>query len=146
MKEYSPSQIKNIVVLGHQGSGKTSLMESVLLKSNTIAKKGSVDAGTSTSDYTKEEKNGKTSIYSSVLPVEYRDNKFNFIDTPGFFDFQIEVKQALRAARSAILVIDASKGVEVGTVKHWNYLRKKGLPSIILLIRWIKTILILMNY
>ena len=131
MKEYSPSQIKNIVVLGHQGSGKTSLMESVLLKSNTIAKKGSVDAGTSTSDYTKEEKNGKTSIYSSVLPVEYRDNKFNFIDTPGFFDFQIEVKQALRAARSAILVIDASKGVEVGTVKHWNYLRKKGLPSII---------------
>ena len=131
MKEYSPSQIKNIVVLGHQGSGKTSLMESVLLKSNTIAKKGSVDAGTSTSDYTKEEKNGKTSIYSSVLPVEYRDNKFNFIDTPGFFDFQIEIKQALRAARSAILVIDASKGVEVGTVKHWNYLRKKGLPSII---------------
>ncbi len=131
MKEYSPSQIKNIVVLGHQGSGKTSLMESVLLKSNTIAKKGSVDAGTSTSDYTKEEKNAKSSIYSSVLPVEYKDNKFNFIDTPGFFDFQIEIKQALRAARSAILVIDASKGVEVGTVKHWNYLRKKGLPSII---------------
>jgi len=131
MKEYSPSQIKNIVVLGHQGSGKTSLMESVLLKSNTIAKKGSVDAGTSLSDYTKEEKNAKSSIYSSVLPVEYRDNKFNFIDTPGFFDFQIEIKQALRAARSAILVIDASKGVEVGTIKHWNYLRKKGLPSII---------------
>ena len=131
MKEYSPSQIKNIVVLGHQGSGKTSLMESVLLKSNTIAKKGSVDAGTSSSDYTKEEKNAKSSIYSSVLPVEYNDNKFNFIDTPGFFDFQIEIKQALRAARSAILVIDASKGVEVGTVKHWNYLRKKGLPSVI---------------
>ena len=131
MKDYSPSQIKNIVVLGHQGSGKTSLMESVLLKSNTIAKKGSVDAGTSSSDYTKEEKNAKSSIYSSVLPVEYQDNKFNFIDTPGFFDFQIEIKQALRAARSAILVIDASKGVEVGTVKHWNYLRKKGLPSVI---------------
>ena len=131
MKEYSPSQIKNIVVLGHQGSGKTSLMESVLLKSNTIAKKGSVDTGTSTSDYTKEEKNAKSSMYSLVLPVEYRDNNFNFIDTPGFFDFQIEIKQALRAARSAILVIDASKGVEVGTVKHWNYLRKKGLPSII---------------
>lgn len=131
MKEYSPSQIKNIVVLGHQGSGKTSLMESVLLKSNTIAKKGSVDAGSATSDFTKEEKNAKSSIYSSVLPVEYLDNKFNFIDTPGFFDFQIEIKQALRAARSAILVIDASKGVEVGTVKHWNYLRKKGLPSVI---------------
>ncbi len=131
MKEYNPSQIKNIVVLGHQGSGKTSLMESVLLKSNTTSKKGQVTDGNTVSDFTKEEKNSKSSIYSSVLPVEYKDNKFNFIDTPGFFDFQIEVKQVLRAARSSILVIDASKGVEVGTVKHWNYSRKKGLPSMI---------------
>ena len=75
MKEYNPSQIKNIVVLGHQGSGKTSLMESVLLKSNTTSKKGQVTDGNTVSDFTKEEKNSKSSIYSSVLPVEYKDNK-----------------------------------------------------------------------
>ena len=131
MKDYTPSNLRNIVVLGHQGVGKTSLLESVLKRANVIKAKGSVDDGTTVSDYTKEEKKAKNSIYASVIPVEYNDIKYNFIDTPGFFDYGGEVNSALRAARSALLVIDAVKGVEVGTVKNWKYLRSRNLPSVI---------------
>ena len=131
MKDYTPSNLRNIVVLGHQGVGKTSILESVLKKSGTLEKKGSIVEGTTVSDYTKEEKKARNSIYASVIPVEHDGVIYNFIDTPGFFDYSGEVNCALRAARSALLVVDAVKGVEVGTVKNWKYLRTHCLPSVI---------------
>jgi len=129
MKDYAPSELRNIVLLGHQGSGKTSLVESILKMTGTIVKKGTIEEGNTLSDYTKEEKNARVSIYSTIIPIEYKALKYNFIDTPGFFDFYGEVIGALRVARSAVLVIDASKGVEVGTVKAWKFLRSRCLPS-----------------
>ncbi len=131
MKDYQPSAIKSIAIVGHQGSGKTSLVESLLHRSGTISKKGNVDDGNTVSDFTKEEKNQKISIYSSVVPVEYNNQKYNFIDTPGFFDFEMEIKEVLRVARNAVIVCDAVKGVEVGSRKNWRAVRQYGLPTII---------------
>ena len=131
MKAYQPNQIRNIVFLGHQGSGKTTATESLLYISGAIPKKGSIEDGNTVSDYTKEEKTQKISIYSSVTPVEYDNHKFNIIDTPGFFDFQQEVISAMRVARTAVLFVDATKGLEVGTIKAWRSLRAKSIPSII---------------
>ncbi|MEA4821444.1 MAG: elongation factor G [Erysipelotrichales bacterium] len=131
MKDYTPSQLRNVVVLGHQGSGKTTLVESLLKVSGAIIQKGTIENGNTVSDYTKEEKNSKISIYNSLIPVEWEEIKYNFIDTPGFFDFQQEIICASRVARTALIIIDAQKGVEVGTRKHWKYIRSKSIPSII---------------
>lgn len=131
MKEYAPSDIRNVVVLGHQGSGKTSLVESLLKMSGVLAKKGSVTDKNTVSDYTKEEKNAGVSIYSALIPVEFENTKYNFIDTPGFFDFNQEVIGASRVARTAVIVVDAQKGVEVGTMKEWRHVRSHSIPAIV---------------
>lgn len=131
MKDYQPDKIKTIALLGHQGSGKTSLIESLLFVNKLITKKGTTEDGNTHSDFTKEEKSMKVSVYSTVFPIEYQDHKFNFIDTPGFLDFVGEVNSALKAAQSAILIVDASKGVEVGTRLMWKSIRAKSKPSII---------------
>ncbi len=131
MKEYTPSNIRNVVVLGHQGSGKTSVVESLLKVTGAIANKGSVEKGDTVSDFTKEEKAATASFYNAVLPVEFEDCKLNFIDTPGFFDFQQEINCACKVARTAILVVDAERGVEVGTLKNWKYIRSHSIPSIV---------------
>lgn len=131
MKTYQPNQIRNVVFLGHQGSGKTTATESLLYVTTVTSKKGSIDDGNTVSDYTKEEKNQKISIYNSLIPIEYDEHKFNLIDTPGFFDFQQEVISAMRVSRTAVLFIDATKGVEVGTIKAWRMLRAKSIPSIL---------------
>lgn len=132
MNTYDPSKIRNVVVLGHQGCGKTTLIESLLYISQTIKKKGTVEDGTTVSDYTKEEKVHHLSYRSSLIPIEWNGYKYNFIDTPGLFDFSGEVDCALRGARIALLVVDATKGVEAGTKKAWKYLRQHCLPSLIL--------------
>lgn len=131
MKDYQPDKIKTIALLGHQGSGKTSLIESLLFVNKLITKKGTTEDGNTHSDYTKEERNMKVSIYSSVFPIEYQDYKFNFLDTPGFLDFVSEVNSALKVAQSAVLLVDASKGIEVGTRLMWKSIRAKSKPSII---------------
>lgn len=133
MREYQPSQLRNVALLGHQGSGKTSLVESILQVTGVIAKKGTIEDGNTVSDYTKEEKNQKISIFSTVLPVEWKNQKYNFFDTPGFLDFQGEVNGVLRVARSAVIMIDATKGVEVGTKRAWRYVRQNSLPTILFL-------------
>ena len=124
------NKIRNIVVLGHQGSGKTTLSES-LYSTVTGKPKGSVEKGTTISDYLVEEKNKLSSIRLSVVPVEYNDYKINLIDIPGNDDFIGEAISAISVVKGAILVIDASTGVEVETIKHWNMLRKKNIPTII---------------
>lgn len=124
------NKIRNIVVLGHQGSGKTTLSES-LYSTVTGKAKGTVEKGTTISDYLVEEKNKLSSIRLSVVPVEYNDYKINLIDIPGNDDFIGEAISAISVVKGAILVIDASTGVEVETIKHWNMLRKKNIPTII---------------
>ena len=131
-KVYSPSNIKNIALLGHQGVGKTSLIESLLYVTNKINKKGHITEGTTISDYTKEEKKARISIYSTVVPVELEAIKFNMLDTPGFFDYVGEVRASLSVASCAILIVDATKGVEVGTKKSWKRIQRYHLPAIIL--------------
>lgn len=130
-KSFMPNEIKNIIVLGHQGVGKTSMVEALLYAGKALTKKGSVKEGTSVSDYTKEEKKAKISIYSSIESITTNDSKINFIDTPGFLDYVNEVVCSLRVATGALLLIRGSKGLEVGTKKAWKYIKTFHLPTII---------------
>ncbi|XMB87390.1 elongation factor G [Mycoplasmatota bacterium WC44] len=131
MKGYKPEFVKNIAVLGHQGSGKTLLIESLLYATKVIGEKGKLENGSTVSDFLKEEKDHKMSISSSVIPVEYDVHKLNFIDTPGFLDLAAETTAALRVSSAAILVIDGTSGIQVGSEKAWDYLRKYSIPTII---------------
>lgn len=131
MKQYQPTELRNVALLGHQGSGKTSLVESIAHVTGIINQRGSIESGTTLSDFTKEEKNQKISIYSSIVPAEWNNFKYNFFDTPGFLDFVGEIDGVLRVARSAVLLIDAQKGIEVGTKRAWRFIRSNSLPAII---------------
>ena len=131
MNKYEANHIRNIAILGHQGSGKTLLTEAILNIAGVLSKKGEVEKGTTVSDYTKEEKTRQISISTSIIPVPYQERKYNFLDTPGYSDFVGEVNSALRVASGVVIVIDATKGVEVGTESAWRYVRKKGIPAII---------------
>lgn len=129
MKSYTADKIRNIVLLGHHGSGKTTMTEALLNVTGVTKKMGSVEEGNTVSDYDKEEKNRKVSVNTSVIPVEWNDHKYNILDTPGFSDFIGEVHSALRVARSAVILLDASAGMEVGFEQAWSYTRRKDLPT-----------------
>lgn len=131
MKNYTTSKIRNLALVGHSASGKTSLAEALLYKTGAIDKKGRVEEGSTVSDYEAQEKKRGISIQTSIIPVEFEDYKINFIDSPGFFDFEGEVLQALRASEAALFVIDGENGIEVGTEKYWKYTQEINLPSII---------------
>ena len=103
-KTYTPCQIKNVAILGHQGVGKTSLLESILFAHKKIASKGKIESGNTVSDFTKEEKDAKMSVYSTVTSLEVNDKKINFIDTPGFFDFVGEVLAPLTVSSLIVYV------------------------------------------
>jgi len=127
---YSSKNIRNILVLGHQGSGKTSLVEA-LYAFSAGARKGTVEQKNTISDFTKEEQNRLSSCQLSIVPVEYKDTKINFIDAPGNADFLYEGMSALPIIQGAILVIDATSGVQPETLKHFRMLRKAEIPTII---------------
>lgn len=131
MKVFKTADIRNISLLGHRGSGKTTLIESLLYVKDYIKKKGDIEAGTTVSDFDKEEIRRLFSINTSLIPIEHEDCKFNFLDTPGYFDFVGEVVSSLRVSGSSILVLDATAGVEVGTEKAWRMLEERKLPRII---------------
>jgi elongation factor G len=133
MKGYTSDQIRNVVLLGHGGSGKTTVAEAALAKTGAVSRMGRVEDGNTVSDYEKTEIEKGYSIQASVVPVEYNKHKINFIDTPGFFDFAGEVASAVRAAEAAAIVVDASAGVQVGTEKAWNAANKAGLPRFFLI-------------
>ncbi|MDR1495595.1 MAG: elongation factor G [Clostridiales Family XIII bacterium] len=133
MKGYSSDQIRNVVLLGHGGSGKTTIVESSLAKTGAVSRMGRVEDGNTISDYEKTEIDKGYSIAATVVPVEYGKNKINFIDAPGFFDFAGEVAGAVRAAEAAVVVVDASAGVQVGTEKAWDICRKFSLPRLFLI-------------
>lgn len=131
MKRYETDRIRNLAFVGHSGSGKTSLTEAMLFKTGAIKRLGRVEDGNTVSDFDKEEINRGVSVGLSVVPVEWQDSKINLIDAPGYFDFEGEVRGALRAAEAALLVMDTSSGIEVGAEKYWKYCEKIDLPRII---------------
>ena len=119
MKTYNSDHIRNVVLVGHQGSGKTSLAESMLYVSKKIRRLGNVVEGSTVSDYQPSEKERQMSIFSSLLHAEWKEHKINIIDTPGYPDFVGEVVAAVRVADTSIFVMDAQEGVEVGTELAW---------------------------
>ena len=123
--------IRNVVILGHQGSGKTTLVESLAYVAKAIPQKGEVEKKTTISDYTPDEQRRGGSIQTAVIPMEYKGYKVNLLDVPGNDDFISEAIGVVGVAKGAVLVIDASVGVQVGTVKHYNLLRRKGIPTFV---------------
>ena len=119
MKGYNKETIRNVALLGHGGSGKTTFLDAALLATGVISRLGKVEDGTTVSDYDKTEIEKGYSINTTIVPVEFNKVKINFLDTPGFFDFAGEVQGALRAAEAAAILVDASSGVQVGTEKAW---------------------------
>ncbi|MEE8619635.1 MAG: elongation factor G [Dehalococcoidia bacterium] len=124
-------QIRNIVLLSHQGAGKTSLTESMLFNSGAIQRLGSVEDGTTTSDYDALEVERHMGINLSLLPIEWQGVKLNLIDTPGYADFAGEVRSGLRVTEGAIVVVCAASGVEVGTERVWSDAEKANLPRLV---------------
>jgi elongation factor G len=131
VKEYRAEQLRNIVLLSHGGAGKTSLAEAMLYDSGGVSRLGRVDDGTTASDYDPEETRRKISVNTSVIPCEWDAHKVNVLDTPGYADFVGEVKGALRAADSAVVIVDAVAGVEVGTELVWEYADEVDMPRML---------------
>ena len=131
MNIYTTDKIRNVVLLGHGGSGKTSLAEAFAYLSGITSRMGKVDDGNTLSDYSKEEQKRHFSISTSVIPIEWEGYKINIIDTPGYFDFVGEVEEAVSAAGAAIIVVNGKSGIEVGTQKAWELCEKYKLPRFI---------------
>ena len=128
---YTVNSIRNVCLLGHSGSGKSALAESLLYMTGAIDRMGKNADGNTVSDYDAEEIRRNISISTSVLPVEYKNHKINILDTPGAFDFSGAVMEALRAADAAILVISAKDGITVGFEKAWKYCEERNMPRFI---------------
>lgn len=128
MNVYTTDKIRNIVLLGHSGAGKTSLAESMAFLAGLVKKPGTIEAGNTISDYDKMEGRRKYSINTSLLAIPWEDTKINVLDTPGYFDFVGEVEEAVSAADGAIIVISGKNGIEVGTKKAWDICEKYHLP------------------
>ncbi len=131
MKEYQADHIRNIAFLGHGGCGKTTLTEAVLYSAKLTNRIGKVEDGNTISDFDKEEASRSISIGTSVLPVEWQNYKLNILDTPGYFDFIGEVQSALKAAGGAVILVDATSGVEVGVEKSWDFIEDSKKPTFI---------------
>ena len=132
MAQYALKDIRNVVLLGHNGSGKSALSEAILFTAGAINRLGKIEEGTTTSDYDPDEVKYKMSINLSMLPCEWKGTKVNVIDTPGYSDFLGEVKAAIRVAESGIIVVSALSGVEVGTEQVWQYSEEAKLARLIL--------------
>lgn len=128
MKKYGTDFLRNVALVGHGGAGKTSLAEAMLFVAKGINRLGKVDDGTTVMDFDPEETRRQISINTALAPVEWKDHKINVLDTPGYFDFVGDVIAALTVVDSALMVVCASSGVEVGTEKGWGLLEEAGLP------------------
>ena len=129
MKEYQTNQLRNVCLIGHGSTGKTTLAEAILYDCKEIDRIGRVEEGTTTLDYDAEEKKRQITISTSIAPCEWNNAKLNIIDTPGYFDFVGEVLEGIRASDSAIITVCAVSGLQVGTEKVWNYCKDANLPK-----------------
>jgi elongation factor G len=135
MKEYGTQMIRNLVLLGHGGTGKTSLSEAALFISGAINRLGRVDDGTTTSDFDPDEVKRKVSINASLVPCEWKDHKLNIIDAPGYADFIGDAYSGLAAADAAVIVVCAASGVQVGTESAWKAIEQRGMSRAIFINR-----------
>lgn len=131
MKVYRTDEIRNVVLLGHGGSGKTSLVEAMSYVSGAISRMGRVADSNTISDFDKEEQKRQFSISTTLIPIEWEKAKINVLDTPGYFDFVGEVEEAVSAADAAVIVVSGKAGVEVGTEKAWELCDKYNLPRMV---------------
>ncbi len=134
MKAYNTRDIRNVVLLGHGGAGKTTIVEALAYTGGIISRPGKVADGNTVSDFDKEEQKRKISLSTAVVPVEFKgeksDIKINFLDTPGSFDFVGEVEEAISVADAAVIVVNCKSGIEPGTRKAWELCEKYHLPRI----------------
>ncbi|MHB0936684.1 MAG: elongation factor G [Armatimonadota bacterium] len=133
MKVYQTGNIRNIVLIGHGGSGKTTLVEAMMYQTGVVGRMGKVETGTTLSDTDVDEVQRQISINTTLLPVQYNGTKVNVLDTPGFADFVSEVVGALHVADAALVVVDAVSGVEVQTERYWRMAENRALPRIIVM-------------
>ncbi|MBC6679982.1 elongation factor G [Zhenpiania hominis] len=133
MKGYTSETIRNVALVGHGGCGKTTFLESALLATGVIDRLGKVEDGNTVSDYDKMEIEKGFSINTSIVPVEWKGDKINFIDTPGYFDFIGEVNAALRASEAAVILVDAGAGIQVGTEHAWKACERYKMPRFIVI-------------
>ena len=131
MKVYRTDEIRNVVLLGHGGSGKTSLVEAMAYVSGATNRMGKVADKNTISDFDKEEQKRGFSLSTTLTPIEWEKAKINVLDTPGYFDFVGEVEEAVSAAGAAIIVVNGKSGIEVGTQKAWELCEKYKLPRFI---------------
>ena len=130
MDVYKTEQIRNVVLLGHGGSGKTTLAEALAFHTKAIGRMGKVADGTTLSDYDKEEIKRGFSIRASVIPIEWEGLKINLLDAPGYFDFVGQAEEAMSVADAAVIVVNGKAGIEVGTKKAWDiFLKSATIPS-----------------
>ncbi|MCK4700974.1 MAG: GTP-binding protein, partial [Bacteroidales bacterium] len=130
MKTYQPDKIKNIVILGNAGSGKTTLSEAILFNGGIIERKGQVEKKNTVSDYKKVEQENTSSVFPSVLYSLYNDNKINIIDVPGLDDFVGGLISGLNPVETGIMLINAQNGVEVGTEIQFRHSETLNKPLI----------------
>lgn len=135
MKEYATDRLRNVALLGHSSSGKTTFAEALLFASGGSTRLGKVDDGSTVSDYDDEEKRRKQSVYLSIIPVEWKDYKINLLDAPGYADFYGEVKSAVRAADLGLIFVDAVSGVEVGTELAMQAVEEADIPRAVMISR-----------
>ncbi len=130
MNSYKMENIRNVAVMGHGKCGKSSIIEAMLFNSGAINRIGKNADGTLTSDFDIEETKRQMSISTSIAPIEWKENKLNMLDTPGYFDFVGEVKEGIRAADSALIVLSGRSGVSVGTEQTFKFAKQKGVPTV----------------
>ena len=133
MKEYQTENIRNVALVGHQSCGKTSLVEALLYSTGATTRMGHISEQNMVSDWDDEERERGLSLSTSLAPVEFNDVKINIMDTPGFTDFQGELKNSILVADSVVVVVDAVSGVEVGTELAWEYARASEQPVIVVI-------------
>ena len=131
MKKYNTDNIRNVVLIGHTGTGKTTLLENALFQAGAIPHLGTLEQGTTVSDFDEEEIKRKTSIHSSLGFCEFEGKKINFIDTPGAIAFLGDVRAALRVADGAVVLLDSAAGIEIGTENIWRYADEYHVPRIV---------------
>lgn len=131
MASFTTAQLRNVVLIGHSSSGKTTLAESMIFNTGATSRRGRVEDGTTVADWDEEAIRRRISVSASVIPCEYKGHKINVLDTPGFIDFLGETKGATAVADAGIVLLDPVSGVEVGTELGWGYLDEASLPRIV---------------
>ena len=131
MNVYKTENIRDVILMGHGGSGKTTLAESMAFSTGIINRMGNVTDGNTISDFDKEEIKRKFSISSTIIPVEFDGVKINVLDTPGYFDFIGATEEALSVCDAAVIVVNAKSGIEVGAVKSWDFCERFKVPRMI---------------